>query len=152
MNNQWSGWIVVLTLLGGPGWVTPGLAGDPPQRNIGNPGQRDGAGREAAPWKGRGERPFPQPAQRAGQGPFSRDIDQVVALMMRQFDTDGDEKLDRDELTKMLTAMRQRPAMAGAFSGPPISPRPQAGDRPRRPQNELSREPGGVTPKRPPSK
>lgn len=78
-----------------------------------------------------------------------RDPAALVARILNEFDTDGDEKLDQAELTAWLKAMQQR---RGQFFG---------GDRPERkpvgPRGKRLREadqggtPGGDRPRRPPA-
>ncbi|QDT08500.1 EF-hand domain-containing protein [Planctomycetes bacterium K23_9] len=84
-------------------------------------------------------------AQRQKDGPrggaAQRDPAVMVAQMMKQFDKDGDEKLDVSELTAMMKSMRDRRGGKG---------RPDAGARTRRggKQGGDSAK-GGQKPKRP---
>jgi hypothetical protein len=76
--------------------------------------------------------------------------------MIRQFDKDGDEKLDVKELAAMMTAMRERgAAMMGrgganpGSDGAPARMREMMENR-RRGAAEGADQPGGVRPRRPP--
>ena len=94
-----------------------------------NKGRGKGAkkGRGKGPKKGRGK-------GRAGGGRFN------ARTIMARFDKDGDQKLDAQELSAFLTAMRQR--VGGPDQGRrrrPAAGRPRDGkkkrpDRPRRPR------------------
>lgn len=44
------------------------------------------------------------------------DPQMVVSRLLKQFDVDGDEKLDIDELTKLMTSLRER-RQSGATQG-----------------------------------
>ena len=51
---------------------------------------------------------------RANQGQVGQfDPKTVVSRMMKQFDVDGDEKLDLDELTKLMISLRDRRQSVG---------------------------------------
>ena len=100
------------------------------------------------------ERGLNQPGQRrfgdapaAGRGPA-----QFVTMLMRQFDKDADQKLDSEELTALLTSMRDRQSQMGGQ--PPMGPmqanRFRPGGMEGRRGGDGNDEPGGVTPKRPP--
>ena len=84
---------------------------------------RDGEGPRAEGQRGRGQR---GPGQR--QGP--RDPAEMAAQMMKEFDKDGDKKLDNEELAAMFTSMRERRERG---QGRPGQGRPGAGEaRPER--------------------
>ena len=95
---------------------------------------------------------------RAGQGARRGQIDpaQIVARMMKEFDQDGDEKLDLTELTSLLTDLRDRRGEtfakirenAGEGKGR-ANGRPD-GARGKR-DGEKQATAGGETPKRPPA-
>lgn len=87
---------------------------------------------------------------------FAGNPEQAATMMIRQFDTDGDEKLDVKELAAMMTAMRERgAAMMGrgganpGGEGAPARMREMMENR-RRGMAEGADQPGGVRPKRPP--
>ena len=103
--------------------------------------------------------------QRPGNG---ADPAQMVMRMMKQFDKDGDQKLDVRELTTMLKAMRERRADGGGRPGAngqkpgnngPRGQKPGAGQPRRRPGEDRAKEnkaggdrpakPGGGARKRP---
>ncbi len=72
---------------------------------------------------------------------------QFVTMLMRQFDKDGDQKLDSQELVALLTSMRERQAqMGGQGQMGPMANR----FRPGGPDGDGNNAAGGVTPKRPP--
>ena len=72
---------------------------------------------------------------------------QFVTMLMRQFDKDGDQKLDSQELVALLTSMRERQAqMGGQGQMGPMANR----FRPGGPNGDGNNEAGGVSPKRPP--
>lgn len=83
-----------------------------------------------------------------------RDPQQLVATMMQRFDKDGDQKLDQQELSALLTSIQQRRGQAaggrpGGAKGEAANPagarrRGNAGKRPGPAGN-----PGGERPKRP---
>jgi len=94
----------------------------------------------------------PQGQRRFGDGPFAgRGPAQFVTILMRQFDKDGDQKLDSQELTALLTSMRERQAQMGGQ--PPVGPmqanRFRPGGMEGRRGGDGNDEAGGVTPKRP---
>ena len=175
MKCYWTGLIVALSFMG-----KPCLAGEPQPQESSAPAAADRTGQEPT---SQNDKPAERPRRLrrgpgfdAGQGPNAgqrplggqeamqdqrgpqRDMGQMVTLMLRQFDADGDEKLDSEELTNMLTTIRQRPGLAGFFQGgrperAGINPgSDKGGGKPRRPQNDVSDEAGGVTPERPPIK
>ena len=102
-----------------------------------------------------GQRQGPRRGQRQGGGPY-RDPAEMVARMMKQFDKDGDQKLNVAELTAMFTTMRER---RGSGRGVGQRKRPSSdrapgerGGRNRKP-GQLGRDDpgpaGGEKPKRP---
>jgi len=94
-----------------------------------------------------------QSQRRLGNGPpASRDPAQFVAMLMRQFDKDGDQKLDSQELAALLTSMRDRQAPMGGQQpmGPMQANRFRPGGVEGRRGGDGTDEAGGVTPKRPP--
>jgi hypothetical protein len=100
--------------------------------------------------------------QRPGPG-SERDPKQMVARMMKEFDKDGDSKLNAAELTAMLTSMRDRrgsgerpggasgrkPGAGPQQKGPGKNGQKPGGNR-KRGQNGNDK-PGGQKPKRPAS-
>ena len=120
----------------------------------------------------RGKRPNPGAQRRPGQGQrgpaggAQRDPAQMVARMIKEFDKDGDQKLDATELTALFAAMRERRGGAGR-PGAPAGQRPprNAGERERDGKREAGKRagaerkrrggsdaestPGGEVPKRP---
>ncbi len=126
------------------------VADDEPKKPSDRFGERQGPrGRPAD-----GERPQRgEGAQRPG---FAGDPEQIAATMIRQFDKDGDEKLDVKELAAMMTAMRERGAATMGRRGP--NPGGDAAatrmremmENRRRGAAEGADQPGGVRPKRPP--
>ncbi|MEM6690782.1 MAG: EF-hand domain-containing protein [Planctomycetota bacterium] len=54
-------------------------------------------------------------AQRGNRG--GGDQTQLVARMLQEFDTDGDQKLDVNELTALMTSMRERRMGQGGSGG-----------------------------------
>ena len=112
-----------------------------------------------------GQREFGQRGPRRQGGAIDRDPAQMVARMMKEFDTDGDEKLDVTELKKLFATMRDRRGV-GRGAGPAQRrgtgmaqgqgrPGNKAGGRARRNRNRGQRgadevgNPGGEKPKRP---
>lgn len=100
-----------------------------------------------------------QGAERPGTGKSDRgmrgqagkiDPAVMVARLLKQFDADGDEKLDLGELTKLMTAMRDR-RQSGGMRGRELD----NGNRPKRPSQSGNRptptggEQGGDRPVRP---
>lgn len=95
-------------------------------------------------------------------GPFRRpgagapDQHQFLTMLMRQFDKDDDQKLDSQELTALLTSLRERQAQMGGQG--PLGPMQANRFRPsgpggmegRRGGGDGNDEAGGVSPKRPP--
>jgi hypothetical protein len=77
--------------------------------------------------------------------------------MMQQFDKDGDQKLDTQELTALMTSMRERRgagpgwAQAGQPAGKAASNMRQrpGGDSKRKQGADATNRPGGEKPKRP---
>lgn len=109
----------------------------------------------------RGNRESGRPGgQGAGQRP-AIDMKNVVLRMIGQFDADGDEKLDAAELTKLLTAMRERGRGEGmAFGGrdgnrgqrrpgAENGPESSKSKKQKRGYQDSDAEEGGDTPKRP---
>ena len=156
MNCRWTGLIVAIALIGNPCFAGEPLAQDPKDDVAGPSAGQDPTQREGKP-SDRPRRPRPGQGPGIGQREMrgddqpQRDIGQVVSMLIRQFDADGDEKLDSAELTNMLTTIRQRPGLAGFLQGGRPQQRP-GGEKARRPQNDVSDEAGGVTPARPPIK
>ena len=110
-----------------------------PEGNMGNQAKRpEGQGR---------------PAGQLGM----RDPAQMVAMMMQRFDSDGDQKLNAEELAALLSFMRER--QGGAMGGPNGGPRGignrarpgDAGNRLNSPGGSSEDSAGGVKPRRPPS-
>ena len=91
-----------------------------------------------------------------GQGPGAqRDPAQMVARMMKEFDKDGDSKLNARELTALLTSMRERRG-SGEKPGQAAGQRRAQGQKPgaagkgqRRQGADGKKTPGGERPKRP---
>lgn len=83
-----------------------------------------------------------------------RDPEQIATMMIRQFDKDGDSKLDAKELAAMMTAMRERGAgmmgRPGANPGADGARMREMMENRRRGTAEGADQPGGVRPKRPP--
>ena len=77
------------------------------------------------------------PANQPGRGRLAnRDPSQIVASLMKEFDKDGDQKLNSNELTALLSSLRERRAAFGAGSGgrqPDSQGRPKLG----RPEQRL---------------
>ncbi len=113
-----------------------------------------------------------RPARNEGQGGGlprggQRDPAQMVKLMMEKFDSDGDAKLDAEELTAMLKFMRERSGQMGMMAdrfalqegqqGQGAGANRQNANRPganrpgARGNNERQDEAGGVKPRRPPA-
>ena len=80
--------------------------------------------------------------RRPGQFAGGFSPEQMVERLMEEFDADGDEKLNADELQKMMTTMRER-------RGGRMQRRPGSNGRPS-PGNSNAT-PGGEKPKRPPA-
>ena len=80
--------------------------------------------------------------RRPGQFAGGFSPEQMVERLMEEFDADGDEKLNADELQKMMTTMRER-------RGGGMQRRPGSNGRPS-PGNSNAT-PGGEKPKRPPA-
>ena len=98
--------------------------------------EKPSAGDRAAAKQGRGRPGGPQ-----------RDPARMVARIISQFDKDGDEKLDKGELTAFLRMMQQR---RGQFDGRGGKPG-KAGDAKRRRTEDSPATPGGEVPTRPAS-
>ena len=100
---------------------------------------------EGRPRFGQGQRP-------PGAAPQA-DGAQLVARFIREFDRDGDMKLDADELTSLFKSLRERRAamgQGGQLQGPGGFPRrPNANEPRRQPPTEQANTPGGEIPKRP---
>lgn len=122
-----------------------------------NAQQRDGQKRD-------GQR-RPDKGQRPGPG-GDRDPEQMVARMMKEFDKDGDSKLDLTELAAMMKSMRERRengGQRGRGEGGNAEGRrrpPEAGKEGQRPGKEgrqgrgkgqQDEAPGGEKPTRPPA-
>ncbi len=80
--------------------------------------------------------------QRPGQFPGGFSPSQMVERMIEEFDTDGDEKLNADELEQLFVKMRER-REAGMQRRPGQKGRPSLGGG--------NSTPGGETPQRPPA-
>lgn len=80
--------------------------------------------------------------QRPGQFPGGSSPAQMVERMIAEFDMDGDEKLDADELEQLFVKMRERRG-AGMQRRPGQQGRPSSGGR--------NSTPGGESPQRPPA-
>ena len=87
-----------------------------------------------------GERRLGQ--RRPGQFAGGFSPEQMVARMIEEFDADGDDKLNAEELQKMMMAMRER-------RGAGMQRRPGGQGRPS--PRETSASPGGEQPQRPPT-
>ena len=79
--------------------------------------------------------------RRPGQFAGGFSPEQMVQRMIEEFDADGDEKLNADELQKMMVTMRER-------RGGGMQRRPGNSGRPSGNSNAT---PGGENPKRPPT-
>ena len=108
----------------------------------------DGENAESKP-RAQGFRPGDQqdgerrPGQRRpGQFAGGFSPEQMVARMIEEFDSDGDDKLNAEELQKMMMAMRER-------RGAGMQRRPGGQGRPS--PRETSASPGGEQPQRPPT-
>ena len=80
--------------------------------------------------------------RRPGQFAGGFSPEQMVARMIEEFDADGDEKLNAEELQKMMMAMRER-------RGAGMQRRPGGQGRPS--PRDTSASPGGEQPQRPPT-
>ena len=106
---------------------------------------KPGAGQRRGPGQGQGQKPG------AGQ---QRDPAQMVARMMQEFDKDGDQKLNLQELTAMMKSMRERRENGGR---PGMGQGPGNGQKPGNRQGRQGRRgdgngpAGGEKPKRPPA-
>jgi hypothetical protein len=80
--------------------------------------------------------------RRPGQFAGGFSPEQMVQRLMEEFDADGDEKLNVDELQKMMITMRERRG-GGMQRRPGNNGRPQSGNS--------NATPGGEKPKRPPA-
>jgi hypothetical protein len=133
---------------------------------LANPDDQQEPGGRRRPGAGLADRPLsqdrgPQRGPEAGgrlgndraNGPGSA---QFVTMLMRQFDKDGDQKLNTDELTALLTSMRARQAQMGGqtpmgpMQGNRFRPGGLGGMEGRRGGADGNDEAGGVSPKRPP--
>ena len=128
------------------------------QDEAGQPTAKSPDAKPAAKAQNRPNRPEGQ--QRGGP---PRDPKQMVAMMMEKFDSDGDQKLNAEELTAMLTFLRERPGQMGMQGGRPGAGRPGAGrpgaGRPGAKRggggggaDDQQAEAGGVKPRRPTAK
>ena len=80
--------------------------------------------------------------RRPGQFAGGFSPEQMAERMIKEFDADGDEKLDSTELLKMMTTMRER-------RGGGMQRRPGSNGRPSSGSSNAT--PGGEKPKRPPA-
>ena len=80
--------------------------------------------------------------RRPGQFAGGFSPEQMVARMIEEFDADGDDKLNAEELQKMMMAMRER-------RGAGMQRRPGGQGRPS--PRDMSASPGGEQPQRPPT-
>ena len=80
--------------------------------------------------------------RRPGQFAGGFSPEQMVARMIEEFDADGDDKLNAEELQKMMMAMRER-------RGAGMQRRPGGQGRPS--PRDTSASPGGEQPQRPPT-
>ena len=80
--------------------------------------------------------------RRPGQFAGGFSPEQMVARMIEEFDADGDDKLNAEELQKMMMAMRER-------RGAGMQRRPGGQGRPS--PRDTSASPGGQQPQRPPA-
>ena len=78
--------------------------------------------------------------RRPGQFAGGFSPEQIAARMIEEFDADGDEKLNAEELQKMMTTMRER-------RGAGMQRRP--GGQGRLSPRDRNASPGGQEPKRP---
>lgn len=148
--------VAVLTLT----WIAFDCSAAPPEGTRGQ-GPREAGQREAGQ-RGGAERGQPQ-GQQGGQLRRQQrggDPTQMVARMIQQYDKDGDQKLDANELSALLTSMRERRAgeADGARPGPAggrgagqnlENLRQRMGDRRRNQADNGNNQPGGEKPKRP---
>jgi hypothetical protein len=128
------------------------LASASPQDD-GQPGKkRAGAGaREGNPNAAQVERTKRREGQAgaAGTQRGNRDPAKMASMMMQKFDSDGDEKLNAEELTSLLTFMQERRGQQGN-AGNGNRPRPGA-EKGAAGKDEKADEVGGVKPRRPPT-
>ena len=80
--------------------------------------------------------------RRPGQFAGGFSPEQMAARMIEEFDADGDDKLNAEELQKMMMTMRER-------RGAGMQRRPGGQGRPS--PRDTSASPGGEQPKRPPT-
>ena len=127
------------------------------------PARRKANGKQANGKQGRnadGQRRSRDGQQRPGQQRPDRDPAEMAARIMREFDKDGDKKLNVTELTAMMKSMRDR--RGGQRPGPGANgpqgrrgtgkdgQRPSGADGKRRRSGEDSKaKAGGERPKRP---
>jgi hypothetical protein len=95
-----------------------------------------------------------RPGQRQGRQTGDRDPAQLVARMMKEFDKNGDQKLDSKELAALLTSMRERRdgtdgARRGGRPGGQGQGRPEGAQRQRRGDGAGSGKAGGQRPQKP---
>ena len=78
-------------------------------------------------------------------GAMAMPVDRLVPMMMQRFDTDGDQKLNVDELTAMLKSFQERRGAGGGQAGarkrpggggPGQGKGTPGGDKPKRPKAE----------------
>lgn len=100
----------------------------------------------AAPPEGR-QRKRPEAAERlGGQRP---DPTQLVGRMMQQFDQDGDQKLNVEELTALLTSLRDRRGAQRPEGAVGEAMRRRGAEGKRGKGNGAEETAGGQKPKRP---
>ena len=87
-----------------------------------------------------------KPSQLEGRSP--RDPGKLVARIMTEFDKDGDQKLDRTELTAWLKSMRERRGQSLRKRG---AGKPNGPGKPRGLRGDVQGRPGGEVPNRPES-
>lgn len=131
--------------------VAAECSAQPPGRQRGDKGKAAAGQRGMRKPGEQGQRPGGR-----GQGGESRDPAQMVARMMKEFDKDGDSKLDMKELTALMTAMRDRRGSAGDRRGPEQKPEgagkgqgKPGGGKGQKGKGGGTATPGGEKPKRP---
>ena len=123
--------LIIPTLLAAFACAITSPAAEPP---LDKP-KRNAASEKNEPGKGRPGEKNPSLAGRLAGGDPAR----IVARMIEQFDKDGDEKLDKAELTALFTSMRERSGNA------PLLEKLRPGARNEREIGEV----GGDLPNRP---
>jgi hypothetical protein len=86
----------------------------------------------------------------AGMQRGNRDPAKMASMMMQKFDTDGDEKLNAEELVALLTFMQERRGEQRGNAGNVNRPRPGT-EKGSAGKDEKADEVGGVKPRRPPT-